>query len=146
VLADLALKWILESIKEHDPESLIVSGVDGKIRNIRNNMISENRKTGDGDVYKRIAEYLPFGKLGMKIWRTISSPANAIYELLFALRDRHIPDDTAAVYDYMIVDPAISNTLSIQRLARIDNLTGNRLEDENKRYPSSTFQAWILRR
>ncbi|KAH6719502.1 hypothetical protein BKA61DRAFT_630108 [Leptodontidium sp. MPI-SDFR-AT-0119] len=116
VPADLTLKWILESIKKYDPESLIVNGVDGKISNIRNNMVSENRKTGDGD------------------------------QLLFALGDRHIPDDTAAVYDYMVVDPAISNTLSIQRLARIDNLTGNRLEDENKMYLSTTLQAWILRR
>lgn len=146
VLADLALKWMLDSIKKHDPESLIISDVDGKISDLRDNMVSENRKTGDGDVYKRIAEYLPFGKRGMKIWRTIFSPADAVYELLFALRDRHIPDDTAAFYDYRIVDPTISNVLSIQRLARIDNLTGNRLEDENKRYPSSTLQALLLRR
>lgn len=149
VLADLVLKWMLESIQRHDQDSLIVNNVDEKIRDIVRNITAKNRKVGDGDVYNRIVEYGPFGRLGMYIWRVLSgtaSPVNAISELLLALRDRHIPDDNAVVYDYENVDPTISNTVSIQTLAGIEPVTGNRVEDERKRYPSTTRMAWQLSR
>ncbi|KAH8749816.1 hypothetical protein BGZ57DRAFT_130725 [Hyaloscypha finlandica] len=149
VLADLALKWMLEAIQRHDPDSLIICNIDKEIQNLRDSIVSKSRKTGDGDVYNRIMEYLPFGGLGLWIWRTISGSrgrVNAIYELLFALRDRHIPDNSADVYDYRALDPQISNSLSIQVLAGIDNLTGDRKEYENKRYPSRAFEAWTLKR
>jgi hypothetical protein len=149
VLADLALKWMLEAIKEHDHESLIVSDVDAEIQKLRTNVISTNRKIGDGDVYNRIVEYAPFGQLGMKVWRTIAgtgSHVNAVYELLFALRDRHIPDNTAEVYDYKKVDPELPGSESIYVLAGIKPLGGDKVEDEKKRYPSRALEAWTLRR
>ncbi|CZR56384.1 uncharacterized protein PAC_06272 [Phialocephala subalpina] len=149
VLADLVLKWMLEAIKEHDHESFIVSDVDAEIEKLRTNIISETRKIGDGDVYNRIVEYAPFGELGLKVWRTVAgtgSRVNAIYELLFALRDRHIPENTAEVYDYENVDPGFPESNSIQVLAGINQLKGDGGEDEKKRYPSRALEAWTLRR
>jgi len=43
----------------------------------------------------------------------MGSRVNAIYELLFALRDRHIPANTAEVYDYKSVDPEFPESKSI---------------------------------
>ncbi|KFZ23639.1 hypothetical protein V502_01882 [Pseudogymnoascus sp. VKM F-4520 (FW-2644)] len=149
VLADLALTWMLGAIKEYDDEGLILSDVDDKIKGIRDGMTIEKAKIGDGDVYNRILKYAPFGNLGMWIWRTLSGSGgqvNAIYELLFALRDRHIPDNDAKWYDYQIPDPQIPNGMSIQALAGIENTTGNKEEDEKKRYPSITLDAWNLRK
>jgi hypothetical protein len=100
-LADLALKWMLKAIKKYSHECLIINDVDAKIQKSRANIISANRKMCDGDVYNRIVEYVPFGELGIKVWWTtagIGSRVNAIYELLFALRDGYIPDNTAKVY------------------------------------------------
>lgn len=145
VLADLALKWMLEAIKNHDPNSLIIGNIDQKIQNCRDRMVSENRKTGDGDVYNRIVDYAPFGSIVLKIWRTIwgtRDRVSAIWELLFDLRDRHIPDDSADVYDYKTPDPQIPNGLTINELARIEDLSA----DQNERYPSRAFEAWNLKK
>ncbi|KAH8678640.1 hypothetical protein BGZ60DRAFT_401499 [Tricladium varicosporioides] len=147
VLSDLVLRWMLKSIKEHDGESLIVPEVGSEIEKLERSITSPNPKTGSGDVYNRALEYAPFGKPLLGIWRTISgdrSHFSAIYELLLARRDRHIPDDDAVVYDYTIPDPELPTTTPIQTLARIDPLTGNRALDEPKRYPSMTRQAWLL--
>ncbi|KAH6676321.1 hypothetical protein B0J14DRAFT_625667 [Halenospora varia] len=149
VLSDLVLRWMLESIGAHDEEFLIVPERDNKIERLGASIVSGTSNTGSGDVYNRIVEYAPFGTLLLKIWRTISgnrSQFNAIYELLLARRDRHIPDDDAVVYDYTIPDPGLTTPTPIQILARIDPLTGNRVLDETKRYPSMTREAWLLAR
>lgn len=149
VLSDLVLKWMLESIKKHDIESLIIPKRDEEILRLRARIVSESRKIGDGDVYNRIVDYAPFMGFGLGIIRKIQGPGgkvNAIWELLFATRDRHIPDNEAKVYNYKVFDPDISSDISIQALARIEELTGDREEDEKKRYPSSAFEAWDLRK
>jgi len=147
VLADLVLKWMLESIKKHDANSLVVESFDKKA--IVDGILSNGRKIGDGDVYNHIVEYAPLGKLGLEVWKNlpgVGSHVNAIYELLFALRDRHIPEDDADVYDYKTPDPEISGRMSIQELAGIPNTTGIKVEDEKKRYPSRTYDTWDLKR
>jgi hypothetical protein len=149
VLADLALKWMLESIRDHDPRRLIISNIDKEIQHTLDCITSQNRRIGDGDVYNRIAEYVPFGNVVLRIWRTIRGTRDrvtAIWELFFSLRDRHIPDNSADVYNYKTIDPQISNTATIQELAGIENLTGNKQVDEKKMYPSTAFEAWSLRR
>ncbi|KAH8743319.1 hypothetical protein BGZ57DRAFT_919765 [Hyaloscypha finlandica] len=147
VLADLVLKWMLESIKKHDANSLVIESFDKKA--IVDGILSNGRKIGDGDVYNHIVEYAPLGKLGLEVWKNlpgVGSHVNAIYELLFALRDRHIPEDDADVYDYKTPDPEISGRMSIQELAGIPNTTGIKVEDEKKRYPSRTYDTWDLKR
>jgi hypothetical protein len=149
VLADLVLKWMLEAIVKHDDNSLVVGNVKKEIEKVKQHMVSNDRDTGDGDVYNHVVEYAPFGKLGLDVWRNlpgVGSHANAIYELFFALRDRHIPENTADVYDYKALDLQVSNTMSIRDLAGIPDTTGIKVEDEKKRYPSRTFDTWELKK
>ncbi|KAH9206820.1 hypothetical protein DL95DRAFT_485959 [Leptodontidium sp. 2 PMI_412] len=149
VLADLALKWMLESIRDNDAQRLIIKKVDDEIQHTLGRIKAPNRRIGDGDVYNRIAEYAPFGGLVLGIWRAIwgtRGQVNAIWQLLLALRDRHIPETHADVYDYKSTDPQISTSMTIQELAGIENLTGNQQEDERKRYPGRAFEEWSLRR
>ncbi|KAN0120370.1 Uncharacterized alpha/beta hydrolase domain (DUF2235) domain containing protein [Hyaloscypha variabilis] len=149
VLADLVLKWMLKAIEEHDDNSLVVDDVEEKIEKVRQHMVSNDRVIGDGDVYNHIVEYAPLGKPGLHVWRNppgVGSHANAIYELFFALRDRHIPEHTADVYDYKDLDPQVSNTMSIRDLADIPDTTGIKVDDEKKRYPSRTFDTWELKK
>ena len=155
VLADLALRWMLEAIREHDRESLVIENVSEEknikkeIEKLGESIVAGNGKIGDGDVYNRIVEYAPFGELGLKIWRTIAgtgSKVNAISEVLFARRDRHIPDNSAEVYNYKIVNPEVSTNISIKELAGIDDTSADKVENEKKRYPSRTLDAWTLRK
>jgi hypothetical protein len=157
VLADLALRWMLEAIRERDRdrESLVIGNVsdekniDKEIEKLGKNIVADNREIGDGDVYNRIVEYTPFGELGLKIWKTITgtgSKVNAIYEVLLALRDRHIPDNSAEWYNYKIVDQEVSTNMSIKELAGIDDTSEDKVENKKKRYPSRTLDAWTLRK
>ncbi|KAF9325530.1 hypothetical protein BG006_011011 [Podila minutissima] len=67
VFADLALKWMLESIKEHSRDELI-SNVDAKIKELVTNMESADDKyTGNGDIYSNLLQYGPLGS----VWGTL---------------------------------------------------------------------------
>ncbi|KAG0349369.1 hypothetical protein BG005_011024, partial [Podila minutissima] len=67
VFADLALKWMLESIKEHSRDELI-SNIDAKIKELVTNMESANDAyTGNGDIYSNLLKYGPLGS----VWETL---------------------------------------------------------------------------
>ena len=148
VLADAVLKWMLQRIDEKDVDGLVIPKNDlaREIRQINARVSAPNPRQGDGDVYNKILEYAPFGMslvntidatLGMN-WR-----ASQLYQVLFALRDRLIPDTAATVYPYKIRDPDFGNC-SLRQIADIPDSEFTDA-DKSKRYPSSTYDSWILR-
>ncbi|KAG0338614.1 hypothetical protein BG005_003665, partial [Podila minutissima] len=60
VFADLAQKWMLESIQEHSHHELI-SNIDARINTPVTNMESADIDTGTGDIYGNILHYAPLG-------------------------------------------------------------------------------------
>jgi hypothetical protein len=93
---------------------------------------------GDGDVYGHILDYAPLGSSILSIYRAIIGTrghVSEIYQLLFALRDRLIPEDNANVYDFQNVDVRISESETLQELGGINE----------RRYPSMAYLSWILR-
>lgn len=143
VLSDLVLKWMLEAIKMNDPSGQVISTerIDDEITAADQRMVSDNRQIGDGDVYKNIVAYAPFGSaiVGLLMglfgtrWQT-----DQIYQLFFALRDRLIADPDAQVYRYMDTDASIVGSEN-QRIEELAEVT-------SARYPSQTYQAWRLKR
>jgi hypothetical protein len=143
VLSDLVLKWMLEAVKDNDPSGQVISTekVDKEITAANQRMVADNRKTGDGDVYRNIVAYAPFGSAIVGLltglfgtrWQT-----NQIFQLLFALRDRLIADSDAHVYRYMDTDASIAGS-EHQRIEELAEVTP-------ARYPSQTYQAWRLKR
>ncbi|KAL9488055.1 hypothetical protein ACSS6W_000332 [Trichoderma asperelloides] len=143
VLSDLVLKWMLEAIKMNDPSGQVISTerVDEEITAADQRMVSDNRQIGDGDVYRNIVAYAPFGSAIVGLltglfgtrWQT-----NQLYQLFFALRDRLIADPGAHVYKYMDADASIVGSEN-QRIEELAEVTP-------ARYPSQTYQAWRLKR
>ncbi|KAH7244465.1 uncharacterized protein BKA55DRAFT_665075 [Fusarium redolens] len=143
VVSDLVLKWILEAVKANDPGGQVISTpkVDEEINAANQRMVSQNRQLGDGDVYRNIAAYAPFGTAIVGLLTTLYGTrwqTNQIYQLFFALRDRLVADLDSRVYNYMAVDGSIPNSQeqTIHELAGINRL----------RYPSQTYEAWRLSR
>jgi hypothetical protein len=141
VLSDLVLKWMLKAVRINDPSGQVISTeeVNSAIEAADEAIVSNNRQTGDGDVYNNILEYTPFGGAIVGLltglfgtrWR-----ANQIYQLFFAQRDRLIADLDSRVYAYEDADASIvgAGGRTIQDLAEVTTL----------RYPSQTYQAWRL--
>ncbi|KAF9215853.1 hypothetical protein BGZ59_000087, partial [Podila verticillata] len=123
VLADLVLKWMLESIKTENPDNNVILNIDAKIRRLIAN-ISNASKTGSGDVYDRILEY------GTALQNFFD--LRLIYGTIAATRDRRIGDYNAEVTRYDIPNITYGNQ-TIETLARITN----------KRYPSDTFENFL---
>jgi hypothetical protein len=139
VLSDLVLKWMLESIRDNDPNRLIIRNAKVEISQAVERITSNKRKIGSGEVYASIAEYAPLGRVVMGAWRMINGTRNqfnAIWQLLFALRDRHIPELDADVYDFRLTDRQTPGGVSIKTLAGIDDA----------RYGSKALEAWSMRR
>ncbi|PNP74450.1 hypothetical protein FNYG_12213 [Fusarium nygamai] len=141
VVADLVLKWILEAVKANDLSGQVIpiSRVEKEIIAANERMVSKNRQIGDGDVYRNIVAYAPFGTAILKLLTTLYGTrwkTNQIYQLFFALRVRVVADLDSRVYNYMEVDGSIPNSQgqTIHDLAGIDR----------SRYPSQTYQAWRL--
>jgi hypothetical protein len=128
ILSSLVLEWMLKSMGEVDPAIIpeIQANIDTETRNIM-----AGRHVGSGDIYDRILDYAPFGriiapvaKFGEKLLakvneavpriefgshaeslkETLETPLliKPIKELLLALKDRRIPDPDADVYDYRV--------------------------------------------
>ncbi|KAL7922810.1 hypothetical protein ACQKWADRAFT_291491 [Trichoderma austrokoningii] len=143
VLSDLVLKWMLEAIKVNDPSGQVISTnrVDEEITAADQRIVSDNRQIGDGNVYRNIVAYAPFGSAIVGLltglfgtrWQT-----NQIYQLFFALRDRLIADPDARVYRYLDTDASIVGSEN-QRIEELAEITP-------ARYPSQTYQAWRLKR
>lgn len=142
VLSDLVLKWMLEEVREVDDGQVISrTEIDEAIAATKQRMTSPKRKTGDGDVYKNIIEYGPFGMAIAAVLTALAGSRwrdNQIYQLFFALRDRLVADADARVYEYMEVDESITGEggPTVGELARVNV----------ERYPSRAFEAWGLYR
>ncbi|KAG9325857.1 hypothetical protein KVV02_006851 [Mortierella alpina] len=149
VLSDLVLKWMLESIRREDPHGIVILHIDheicGLIATIRG-----ATNIGVGDVYDRIYEFGPGGKLfeaGAKIAGAVVSFLNKLpldhlgtaiqnfFDLrliigtIAATRDRTIGDYNAVVTLYKEASNTIGDQ-TIKTCAKIDN----------ERYPSKTFE------
>ncbi|KAG0324042.1 hypothetical protein BG000_002369 [Podila horticola] len=152
VLADLVLTWMLDSIKREDPDGKVVPNINAEIRKLIEN-IRVAPKTGCGDIYDRIFEYGPGGKLlgagarmadavvtfldGLSKARLGTALQNVfdpslIIGTIASTRDRVISDYNAAVTRYDNVSSNIGNH-SIMTLAKIDK----------KRYPSNTYENFL---
>ncbi|KAG0080161.1 hypothetical protein BGZ93_003005 [Podila epicladia] len=71
VFADLALKWMLESIQEHSGDGLI-SNIDARINNLVANMEgASDAYTGNGDIWSDPLQHLPLGSVWDKLIDTL---------------------------------------------------------------------------
>lgn len=143
VLSDLVLKWMLEAIKVNDPSGQVISTerLDEEIAAADQRMVSDSRKIGDGDVYRNIVAYAPFGSAIVGLLTGLFGTRwqmNQLYQLFFALRDRFIADPDAHVYRYLDADASIVGSEN-QRIEELAEVTP-------ARYPSQTYQAWRLKR
>ncbi|KAF9370465.1 hypothetical protein CPB97_002717 [Podila verticillata] len=140
VLADLVLKYMLESIKEQDPQGIVIQGIDVKINNLIHNMTNAtHQNAGSGDIYGKILDYGPAGKLWQvldHIFTNLTPSAfqdslglKLIINVLAETRDRRIPDPKAVLTLYKDGSREL-NERTITDLAWI-NL---------KRYPSQTYE------
>lgn len=141
VLSDLVLKWMLESIQQHDPKQMVVEDMEIELASITQR-IKSHENIGDGDIYNHALSYIPFGKL-------INSPAKpnmfdniiesilgikTILQILVGVKDRRVPD-SADAYDYRVPDASLgAGSAPISRLAGLTK----------KRYPSRTYENFQL--
>jgi len=85
VFADIVLKWILESIKEHSNDG-IITDIDTEINTLNSNMGAAGvAYAGTGDVYSNILQYGPLGTAWTRLIDTLEHhgepPVNAITNL-----------------------------------------------------------------
>ncbi|CAO3566949.1 unnamed protein product [Mortierella alpina] len=148
VLSDLVLKWMLESIRREDRHGNVILNIDHEICRLIAN-IGGATNVGVGDVYDRILEFGPGGKLfavGAKIARAVvlfldklpfDHLGTAIQNFLdlrpilgtMATRDRTIGNYNAVVTLYKDASNTIGDQ-TIKTCAKIDK----------ERYPSKTFE------
>ncbi|KAG0299105.1 hypothetical protein BGZ98_010336 [Dissophora globulifera] len=148
-LADLVLKWMLESIKTEDSHGNVILDIDNKI-GVHISNIENGTNTGSGDVYDSVLEYGPGGRLfeaGAKMMDTAVAFLNrlsyvglgtalknffglkVIIGTLAATRSRRIGDMNAVVTRY---DEA-SSTIGDQSIKILAGINAGR-------YPSNTFE------
>ncbi|GAB1315526.1 hypothetical protein MFIFM68171_05736 [Madurella fahalii] len=137
VLADLALYKMLTLMPEIN-DARVEQAVSAQIALLSQSMRAPGMYKGSGDVYDKILEYGPFGRL-LRKWRALYwgiekliATAPALWELFFARRCRLIPDAQATVFDYDVPFSPISETRSFDELADISA----------ERYPSNAVQVW----
>ncbi|KAK3311578.1 uncharacterized protein B0T15DRAFT_549225 [Chaetomium strumarium] len=61
VLSDLALRWMLESIRDKDPGRMVIRDIDQHIYDVNDRLRQQGQNVGSGDVYEDLFRYLPFG-------------------------------------------------------------------------------------
>ncbi|KAH0548672.1 hypothetical protein GP486_007784 [Trichoglossum hirsutum] len=153
VLSSLVLEWMLKSMEEVDPSIIpgIQANIDAETKSIR-----AGRHLGSGDIYDRILDYAPFGRIISPVAKfgerllakvdeavpqfefsshveameeTIETPLliKPIKELLLALTDRRIPDPGAEVYDYRIPEGRLGGR-SVYELANMGRYKSKTLE------------------
>ncbi|KAF3806921.1 hypothetical protein GCG54_00007172 [Colletotrichum gloeosporioides] len=150
VLADLVLKWMLECVGEHDSSGFVIpkQHLYGELDRLKHNIFT-TKKTGDGDVYERIIQFAPFGRYVDLALSTVFGKwqQSQVYQLLFACRPRQIPETNSSVYNYRSPDPDLDGRI-IQKLAKLPGSTLNPANEGkvDPRYPSSTYDGWVLRR
>ncbi|KAF2194120.1 hypothetical protein K469DRAFT_549222 [Zopfia rhizophila CBS 207.26] len=117
VLADLVLRWMLESIASHDTDNLIIPDITSHIGNINKQLafpssIQPVGPTGSGDVYGDVLSYGPAGSLFTPLMQFGSKAVSllnhvvpklgdniqdllgikTILRILTAVRDRRVPE------------------------------------------------------
>ncbi|ORX93586.1 hypothetical protein BCR34DRAFT_450003, partial [Clohesyomyces aquaticus] len=163
VLSDCVLRWMLQSISEHDPWGLLIPNINEKFRNFDARLMHPSDhgvSTGSGDVYDNILDYAPAGSLlslvqkfgshaveGLnEIWPKIGENIQGLLGLKVLLRilaataDRRIPGGRADVFNYKEKEKLGDIELNVMTLAKI-------LEYNDKgkaRYPSRTLENWQL--
>jgi hypothetical protein len=143
VLSDLVLKWMLESIDQHDPNHSLIRDMANQRSELRDRINAATQK-GSGDVSGEPLKFLPFGRLigfasnisGI-LGRGISSLLGfqSILNILLAVMDRRVPDDHADLYPYNVPDLSLG-TNPIEVLATLNKT----------RYPSRTYESFQLYR
>jgi hypothetical protein len=165
VLADVILRWMLQSVKDTETNdnrtSNIIPNIGDKIDALGEQIAQADAMyTGSGDIYGDILSYAPAGSVFgvvMKYGSTAVSALNRLFpklgdniqdllgikvilRILAATRDRRIPGNAAEVYPYKQAEVVGGNRFTVHAKARI--------EDENregtKRYPSQTFESFEL--
>ncbi|KAG0280241.1 hypothetical protein BGZ97_009444, partial [Linnemannia gamsii] len=147
VIADLVLKWMLESIRTRDPDHHVIPDINNRIVEIDTRMTSGKTDVGDGDIYDKVLDHGPFGTIHTAInmaWSNTTSllnnflPAlgtrlqrlglNTITDALTERRDRRIPSSRAVLIlnDYMVGGRTIGDLAAITET----------------RYPSRTVQRF----
>ncbi|GKT65525.1 peptidoglycan binding domain containing protein [Colletotrichum tofieldiae] len=147
VLADLVFKWMLECIDTHDPSGFVIpkGSVYRELDRLKGS-ISKGQNTGDGDVYNRILQFAPFGRyLDMALSMAFGKWQNTqLYQLVFACRPRSVPDFNASVYNYRGPDPNLDGNI-IQKLANLPSSSTPAEKQADTRYPSTSYDGWLLR-
>jgi hypothetical protein len=159
VLADLVLKWMLESVKAQDADGMVIQGIDAEIAKLVTSIkFATNHDTGTGDVYGNVLDFGPAGKV-FHIINAASAgvvsyldnlvpgarPGTAIQDFfgvkiiinaLLATRDRRIPDSNAVLTLYKSVSSELGDK-TIQELGWID-------PSAQMRYPSKTYENFRM--
>ncbi|KAJ9611431.1 hypothetical protein H2200_004615 [Cladophialophora chaetospira] len=144
-LSDLVLLWMLQGIRAEGGGSMIrydmntaTTDIAHNINDLRNSCAAA--RTGTGDVYDDIFEFLPLSKLFRLPRWPLRWYNSTLYKALLDTRDRTIPDIgnpisplvQNQVYDYTVADPDIANSI-----------IGDTAEVKPPRYPSKTFQNYL---
>ncbi|KAF9948769.1 hypothetical protein BGZ70_002056 [Mortierella alpina] len=136
VFADLVLKWILESIRVHDPSSMLIQGISQKIDELIAAMRNATRvDTGSGDIYRDILAFGPAGK----VWQVLASifsgqfsDMKVVINALSQTRDRTISDSNAVLTLYDRENAELGGTTIANR---------GYIEE---RYPSRTYDNFMM--
>ncbi|KAF9083456.1 hypothetical protein BGX29_003125 [Mortierella sp. GBA35] len=137
VLADLVLKWMLESIRDHDPHRMIIQRIGTRIDQLIANMRGATRAdTGSGDIYNNVLAFGPAGK----VWQVLASifpgqfsDLKIVIGVLLQARDRMISDSNAVL------------TLYDRNSAELGDITiANRGWIVPERYPSRTYENFRM--
>ncbi|KAK1999407.1 hypothetical protein LX36DRAFT_743291 [Colletotrichum falcatum] len=147
VLSDLVLKWMLECVDTHDPSGFVIpkGNVYRELDRLKRNIL-RGHNVGDGDVYNRILQFVPLGRyLGMTLSMVFGKWQDTqLYRLFFACRPRSVPDFNASVYNYRRPDPDLDGNV-IQKLANLPSSLTPAEKQTDTRYPSTSYDEWLLR-
>lgn len=139
VLSDLALRKMLEQIRQHDADHVLLPDTPLNVLDSLGSMIAPNPRgpydLGNGDVYGTIINYGPFGSVVGKLTTQIFGQL-AIWRLLFDLRDRAVPRGNANVYCYGQVDLELPPPHILDQLGKVT-------EGPVRRYPSRTLSPGL---
>ncbi|KAK1515777.1 uncharacterized protein CCOS01_12975 [Colletotrichum costaricense] len=148
VLSDLVFKWMLECIDAHDPSGLVIpkNTLYHELDGLKHSIL-EGKNTGDGDVYDHILQFAPFGRYFDLVLSTAFGKwqDNQLYKMLFACRPRLVPEFNASVYNYRGPDPNLDGRI-IQKLANLPSSSTAPEKRPETRYPSTSYDGWLLRR
>ncbi|TLD32367.1 hypothetical protein E2P81_ATG05343 [Venturia nashicola] len=155
VCADLVLLYILEGIQLEDGLHTLIPNIGDKITRLRDHLRNNNHpQIGSGDVYGRILEFGPGGRISKALTGAIDfsikianffTPTlklgtavqdmlgiKTITDILLATRDRRIPTTHAQTVDLAVGDELFGG-LSVRERAGLGR----------ERYPSQTFENWL---